>query len=175
VAVADWFPKFSLTGSYAWQADKAVRLFRDSSNFWSIGPSVSWPIFDAGRIRANIEVQNARQEQALSTYENTVITALQDVEDAIIALDREQARRVALAQSVASNRRAVDLSLQLYQRGLVDFLSVLDAQRALFIAEDLLVRSDTTVFENLISLYKAMGGGWDYSLNQPTTQEVSMK
>jgi len=175
VAVADWFPKFSLTGSYAWQADKAVHLFRDSSNFWSIGPSVSWPIFDAGRIRSNIEVQNALQEQALDTYSNTVITAMQDVEDAIVALDREQARRVALAQSVASNRRAVDLSLQLYQRGLVDFLSVLDAQRALFIAEDLLVRSDTFVFEDLISLYKALGGGWDYSLNPPTTQEVSMK
>jgi NodT family efflux transporter outer membrane factor (OMF) lipoprotein len=175
VAVADWFPRFSLTGSYAWQANKAVRLFRDSSNFWSIGPSVSWPIFDAGRIRANIEVENARQEQALDTYSNTVITALQDVEDAIVALDREQARRVALAQSVASNRRAVDLSLQLYQRGLVDFLSVLDAQRALFVAEDLLVRSDTTVFENLISLYKALGGGWDYGIapdGQPTTQAV---
>ena len=127
----------------------------------SVGPSVSWPIFDAGRIRSNIQVQNALQEQATANYEKIVLTSIQNVEDALVAYDREQARRVALAQSVSSNRRAVDLSTQLYSRGLVDFLSVLDAQRSLFIAEDLLVRSDTTVTENLIALYKALGGGWD--------------
>jgi outer membrane protein, multidrug efflux system len=161
VAVADWFPRFSLTGSYAFQATQAKNLFNDSSNLWSVGPSVSWPIFDAGRITSNIHVQNARQEQALALYENTVLTALQDVEDSLVAYDREQARRVALAQSVASNRRAVDLATQLYSRGLVDFLSVLDAQRELFTAEDLLVRSDTFVTEDLIAVYKALGGGWD--------------
>src|SRR5205085_4403356 len=160
-ATADWFPRFSLTGSYAWQANKAARLFSDASNFWSIGPSVTWPIFDAGRIRANIDVTNARQEEALVAYQKAVLTALEDVEDSIIAFDREQARRIALAQAVASNRRAVDLSLQLYSRGLVDFLSVLDAQRQLFIAEDLLVRSDIAVSENLVALYKALGGGWE--------------
>jgi NodT family efflux transporter outer membrane factor (OMF) lipoprotein len=127
VATADLFPRFSLTGSYAWQYKKAAHLFDDANNLWSIGPSVTWPIFDAGRIRANIEVQNALEDQALTTYEKAVLTAEQDVEDSIIAYDREQARRIELAKSVASNRRAVDLSLQLYSRGLVDFLSVLDA------------------------------------------------
>lgn len=162
-ATADFFPRFSLTGSYAWQADKAAHLFTDAANFWSIGPSVTWPIFDAGRIHYNVEVTNARQEEALVAYQKAVLGALQDVEDSIIAYDREQVRRIALAQAVASNRRAVDLATQLYSRGLVDFLSVLDAQRALFIAEDLLVRSDINVNENLISLYKALGGGWEIS------------
>ncbi len=161
VAVADWFPKFSLTGSYAWQATKAAHLFSDTNNFWDIGPSVTWPIFDAGRIRANIQVQNALTDQALDTYEKTVLTAMQDVEDSMVAYDREQARRVALAQAVSSNRRAVDLSNQLYSRGLIDFLTVLDSERQLFTAEDLLVRSDTAVSENLIALYKSLGGGWE--------------
>jgi NodT family efflux transporter outer membrane factor (OMF) lipoprotein len=161
VATADLFPRFSLTGTYAFQANKAARLFSDAANFWSIGPSVTWPIFDAGRIGANINVQNARQEQALTAYQKALLTAFQDVEDSIIGYDREQARRVALAQAVASNRRAVDLATQLYSRGLVDFLSVLDAQRELFQAEDLLVRSDTAVTENLIALYKSLGGGWE--------------
>src|SRR5206468_6418570 len=106
-----------------------------------------------------------RQEEALLTYQKAVLVAMQDVEDSIIAYDREQSRRIALAQAVASNRRAVDLATQLYSRGLVDFLSVLDAQRALFLAEDLLVRSDISVSEDLIALYKALGGGWD----QPAT------
>ena len=151
VAVADMFPKFSLTGSYAWQSQKAAHLFTDPNNIWSIGPSVSWPIFDAGRIASNIHVQDALQEQALLTYRKTVLTAMQDVEDSIVAYDKEQTRRIILARAVAANQRAVDLSTQLYSRGLVDFLSVLDAQRALFIAEDLLVRSDTSVTEDLIA------------------------
>src|SRR5581483_10738867 len=104
VATADLFPRFSLTGSYAWTATKANKLFTDSGNFWSIGPSVSWPIFDAGRIRSNIEVQNARQEEALAAYEKAVLTAMQEVEDALVAYDREQARRVVLARAVASNQ-----------------------------------------------------------------------
>jgi outer membrane protein, multidrug efflux system len=169
VAVADWFPKFSLTGSYAWQATHAGNLFTDPANLWDIGPSVTWPIFDAGRIRANIQVQNALTDQALDTYEKTVLTAMQDVEDSMIAYDREQARRVALAQAVSSNRRAVDLSNQLYSRGLIDFLTVLDSERQLFTAEDLLVRSDTAVSENLIALYKSLGGGWENTPMEDST------
>jgi NodT family efflux transporter outer membrane factor (OMF) lipoprotein len=168
-AVADWFPKFSLTGSYSWQATKAAHLFSDANNFWDIGPSVTWPIFDAGRIRANIQVQNALTDQALDTYEKTVLTALQDVEDSMINYDREQARRVALAQAVSSNRRAVDLSNQLYSRGLIDFLTVLDSERQLFTAEDLLVRSDTAVSQDLIALYKALGGGWENTPMEDST------
>ena len=163
VATADLFPKFSLTGQFGQQSAAFHRLFDSNSNFWSIGPAISWPVFEGGRIRANIRVQNARQEQALAIYEQTVLRSLQDVEDALVAYDREQARRVSLAGAVDANRRSVDLSNQLYQRGLIDFLSVLDAERALFLSEDALARSDTTVSTNLVALYKALGGGWDES------------
>src|ERR1041384_6180274 len=113
-----------------------------------IGPGVSWSIFNAGRIRSNIEVQNALQEQALAEYEKTVLTALRDVESALIAYAREQERRKALGDAVAANRRAFDLASQLYRQGLTDFLNVLVAQRSLFASQDALVQSDRPVSTN---------------------------
>jgi len=169
-ATAELFPKFSITGSFGQQSTEFKQLFNATSNFWSIGPSFTLPIFNAGRIKSNIEVQNARQEQALATYEQTVLRSLQDVEDALVAYDREQARRINLAAAVEANKRAVDLSNQLYTRGLIDFLSVHDAERALFLSEDALAISDTTVSTNLVALYKALGGGWEERADTPTTQ-----
>src|SRR5207237_846473 len=123
------------------QSTQFKTMFDATSNFWQVGPAVSIPLFNAGRIKSNIEVQNARTEQALASYEQTVLTSLRDVEDAIVAYDQEQARRVLLAGAVEAIRRSVDLSNQLYQRGLIDFLSVLDAQRNLFLSEDALAVS----------------------------------
>lgn len=161
VATADLFPRFSLTGSLAVSGSKPANLANWNNSFWSFGPSVSWPLFDAGRIRANIAVQDAMQEQALLTYRSAVLTALQDVENALVAYSHEQTRRIALAQAVDANRRAVDLSTRLYQNGQTDFLNVLNAQRALFLSEDALAQSERTVATNLVSLYKGLGGGWD--------------
>jgi NodT family efflux transporter outer membrane factor (OMF) lipoprotein len=161
VATADLFPRFSLTGSFGTQGQKASSLFNWDSRSWSFGPSVSWPLFDAGRIRSNIAVQNAVQEQALLAYRAVILTALRDVESALVAYDKEQQRRTLLADAVAANRRAVELSTILYTQGLTDFLNVLNAQRSLFVSEDALVRSDVTVAQNLVALYKALGGGWE--------------
>jgi NodT family efflux transporter outer membrane factor (OMF) lipoprotein len=161
VATAELFPRFSLTGSLAVSGSKPANLANWNNSFWSFGPSVSWPLFSAGRIRANIAVQNAVQEQTLLTYRATVLTALQDVENALVAYSQEQTRRVALAQAVDANRRAVDLSSLLYQQGQIDFLNVLNAQRALFASEDALAQSERTVAQNLVALYKGLGGGWD--------------
>ncbi|MCC7350060.1 MAG: efflux transporter outer membrane subunit [Phycisphaerales bacterium] len=161
VATADLFPKFSLTGSIGLQGDKPASLFNWGNRFWSIGPSVSWPLFDAGKIRSNIEVQNALQEQALLAYRSTILRAWQDVENALIAYDKEQQHRTALAAAVAANRQAVDLSTQLYRQGQTDFLNVLSAQRSLYASEDALVQSNRTVTTSLIALYKALGGGWE--------------
>ena len=122
---------------------------------------MNWAIFDAGRIRANIDLQSSLQRQALATYQKAVLTALSDVDNALVSYDREQARRVSLSQAVDSNQRAVNLSLQLYTRGLLDFLSVLDAERSLFAAQDALVQSDQAVSTDLVALYKALGGGWE--------------
>jgi NodT family efflux transporter outer membrane factor (OMF) lipoprotein len=160
VATADLFPQFSLTGETGLQSLQLKKLLRGSSWFYSLGPSVNWDLFDAGRVRANIDLQNSLQRQALEQYQATVLQALSDVDTALVTYDQEQAKRVSLAQAVQSNQRAYDLSLQLYTRGLLDFLSVLDAERSLFAAQSALVQSDQNVSTDLVSLYKALGGGW---------------
>ena len=161
VATADLFPRFSLTGAIGLQSFSASDWFTGRSRFWSIGPTISWPIFDAGRIRANIEVRNAQQEQALTQYEKTVLTALQDVETSLVNYSQEQARYHSLIEAVSANRRAVAIANELYVRGLNDFLNVLDAQRSLFSSENDLAQSEAAMASNLVSLYKALGGGWE--------------
>jgi len=161
VATADLFPKFSLTGGIGLQSNKFKTLGNWDSRFWSIGPGVSFPVFDRGKIRANIQVQNARQEQALAWYENTVLRALAEVEDALVAYAKEQVRRDSLEEAVKANRRAVELASDLYTKGLADFLSVLEAQRSLYSSEEQLALSERSVSVDLVALYKALGGGWE--------------
>jgi len=160
-AKADLFPKFSLTGSLGTSGSRSKDLGNWDNRFWSIGPSVSWPIFDAGRIRANINVQDTLAEQALLTYSQAVLTALQDVENALIAYAKEQQYRQALTDTVVAYRRALDLATRLYTNGQTDYLNVVTAQGSLYNAEDALVQSDRTVAANLVALYKALGGGWE--------------
>ncbi|MDB5911152.1 MAG: efflux system, outer rane lipoprotein NodT family [Massilia sp.] len=161
VATADLFPKFSLTGNFNLESSKLKSLGNWSSALWSMGPSVTWPLFTAGRIQANIEVQNAVQEQALIAYDQAVLGALRDVEAALIAYSKEQQRRLALVNAVTANREAFDLSTRLYTQGQTDFLNVLTAERSLFGAETALTASDTTIATDLAALYKALGGGWE--------------
>ncbi len=173
VATADLFPKFSLTGSLGLEGSKSASLSSWNDRFWSFGPSVSWPIFDAGRIRSQIEIQNAAQEQAAILYENAVLTALHDVESALIAYSKEQLHRETLITSVTLNRKAVDLATGLFKNGFTNFLNVLDAQRSLLGSQDALVQSERAVATNLVSLYKALGGGWDdAAILQPTTMST---
>jgi NodT family efflux transporter outer membrane factor (OMF) lipoprotein len=160
VATADLFPKFNLAGNIGVSASKLGDM-RWNQRSWSFGPSASWEIFNAGRVSSNIEVQKALQQQAVLTYKKTVLTAIQDVENALIAYTNEQEHHKALIDAVAANRKAVDLATQLYVEGQTDFLSVLDAQRSLYNSEDSLVQSTRNLSTDLISLYKALGGGWD--------------
>jgi NodT family efflux transporter outer membrane factor (OMF) lipoprotein len=161
IATAELYPRFSLSGTFAMQSTKPRSLFDYNSRTFSIGPAVDWPIFNAGRLKANIDVQNSRQRQALATYQKTVLCALQDVENALSAYSTEQIRRQALQDAVNANHTAVALATQQYERGVADFLNVLDAQRNLYSAETALAQSDETVSSNLVSLYKALGGGWE--------------
>jgi NodT family efflux transporter outer membrane factor (OMF) lipoprotein len=161
IATADLFPKFSLTGDVGLQSIHAGDFLSAGSRFWSIGPGITWPVFDAGRIRANIRVENARQEQALVAYEQAVLTALEDVENGLVAYSKEQVSRRALVQSVVSNQKAVEISGELYSKGMVSFLNVLVSQLALFQSQDALAQSDQTVSTNLVALFKALGGGWE--------------
>ena len=160
VAKADLFPHFSLTGTAGLQSVSAGEWFNPSSSFWTVGPTVTWRIFDAGKIRSNIRVQDARQQQALANFEQTVLTAFEDVENALSAFAKEQTRYQSLRESVRAQQAAVNLSRDLYQNGLTDFLRVLDSERSLYQAEDALVQSQAAISENLVALYKALGGGW---------------
>jgi outer membrane protein, multidrug efflux system len=160
VAVADLFPKFSLTGSLNWQADKLSGLNNSAARVWSLGPSVNWPIFQGGSLEANVRVQEALRDQAYLTYRKTVLVALQDVENALVAYAKEWEHRKSLNDAVIANRKAVELSTQLYREGQTDFLNVLQAQRALYLSETAFVESDSSLGQNLIALYKALGGGW---------------
>jgi len=161
VATADLFPRFSLTGALGLQSSKVSSLTNSGSRYWSIFPGVNWPILDFGRIRSNIAVQNAREEQSLVTYEQTILASLLEVENALVSFSQNQTQREKLAGAVDANRRAVDLANQLYKQGLTDFLSVLQVQRDLFASEDALVQSDRVITSDFVALYKALGGGWE--------------
>jgi multidrug efflux system outer membrane protein len=161
VAKADLFPKFFLTGAAGLQSVNTSDWFDSGSRFWSVGPTMQWRIFDAGRIRSNIKVQTARQDEALASYEQTVLTGFEEVENGLVLYAKEQVRRRSLQDAVASSQKSLDTANQLYANGLTDFLRVLDAERSLYQAQDALVQSDRTISANLISLYKSLGGGWE--------------
>ena len=163
VATADLFPRFTLTGTFGTEDQKVRRLFNWANTIWSFGPNVSWNVFDiGGRIRGNIAVAEAQKDEAFFFYRQTVLTALRDAEQALTAYDFEQRRRVGLRAAVDANRRSVDLSQRLYAQGQTEFVNVLTAQQAQLNSEDALVQSDQQVAANLVSIYRALGGGWEY-------------
>jgi outer membrane protein TolC len=145
----------------SWQTNLLNAWWGAASRTYSFGPSVSWPIFQGGAIVSNIRVQEALTDQAFITYRTTVLGAFQDVENALVAFTKEQEHYKSLKDSVAANTIAADLSLKLYKEGLLEFLSVLVAERSLFAAENALVQSNCNITTDLIALYKALGGGWE--------------
>jgi multidrug efflux system outer membrane protein len=160
VATADLYPKFTLSGSIGLEAFSLSNL--SSSGAWSLsgGPRITWAIFKGGAIRQNIEVQSALQEQALIQYEATILSALEEVENALVAYAEVQQRRQSLSEATQAAQKAVDLAQHRYQAGLTDFNNVLDAQRSLLSFQEQLAQSEGTVTSNLVRLYKALGGGW---------------
>jgi outer membrane protein TolC len=130
------------------------------------------PSFTGGRIRSNIAVQTSRQREAVIGYQSTVLNALEDVENALVSYSQEQERRDRLNDAVAHSQLAVDLATEQYKAGLVDFLSVLDAQRGLYANEDQLVQSQTSVTTNLVGLYRALGGGWNLGRTVATSKST---
>jgi len=159
-AVADLFPKFSLTGRLGGQSDQLTTINLGAARSWSFGPSIQVPLFDRGAIRANIEVQNARQEAAATQYERAILTALEESQGALVAYANEQERLAALSIATEASQTAQDLARELYAGGLADYLHVLQAQTSLLSAEQQRVQSEQAVLQNLIVLYKAVGGGW---------------
>jgi multidrug efflux system outer membrane protein len=160
VATADLYPKFTLSGSIGIEASSLGNLVSAGSRTFSIGPRITWPIFDAGSIRANIEIQSEVQEQTMIQYESTVLNALEEVENALVAYAEEQIRMTSLEEAVDAAKQALDLAQYKYQTGLIDFITVLDAQQSLLTYENELVQSTGAITSNLVRLYKALGGGW---------------
>ena len=160
VATANLYPKFKLSGSIGLAASSSGNLFSADSKTYSFGPSITWPIFDGGAIRQNIEVQSALQEQYLIAYVAAVFKALEEVENAIVAFVEEQYRKQSLIEATQAAQQAAELAQYKYQTGLTDFNNVLDAQRSLLSFQDQLTQSEGTVISNLVRLYKALGGGW---------------
>ncbi len=150
-----------ITGAAGLQSLHASDLFDWQSRLASIGPSITWPVFEGGRIRANIALQTATQEEELAAYEAVVLQAFQDVEDALVAFFHQQAAAAQLATAVHADQRAADLARDQYAQGLTDFLNVLVAEQTLFTTQDTLAQSQRDVALDLVALYKAVGGGWE--------------
>lgn len=161
VAKADLFPRFFLNGSASIQATELVSWSSSVSRLWSFGPSMSWNLFNGGATRAKIEENTSKADEALAGYRKTILTALQEVESAWVAFDRENERARLLETAVENNRRSVDLANKLYAEGLNDFLTVLDAERSLYSSQLSLITSRGRISTSLVSLYKALGGGWE--------------
>ena len=160
VAKADLYPRLALLGTFAFDALDAAKLFTGDASAFSFGPAVRWNLFDGGRIRSNVKAQESLTEQALLGYEQTVLLALEEVEDAFVAYVQENERRDMLQRSVTAADAAVKLVNTLYRTGLTDFQNVLDTERSLFQQQDQLAQSEVEVTQNLIQIYRALGGGW---------------
>ncbi|MGF6900238.1 efflux transporter outer membrane subunit [Paraburkholderia sp. GAS348] len=160
VAQADLYPHFSLTGVAGLESLNASTFLTTPSRYFSIGPNISWLIFDAGKVRFEMRAEEARTAEATAVYQRTVLGALRDVETALVSYAQSQVRHERLAAEVAADREAVSIATRLYRQGLNDFLSVLDAERSLYAADDKLAQSDRDTALALVALYKALGGGW---------------
>jgi NodT family efflux transporter outer membrane factor (OMF) lipoprotein len=174
VAKADLYPHFTLFGTIGVRASdaaftaagfpggsKLADIFNSKSFEWFAGPGFSWDIFNYGRITNRVRIEDARLQQLAINYQNTVLRAAQEVEDGLVAFLKAQDARIFLLETVKASKRSVDISLLQYQEGLADYQRVLDAQRALVASQDVLVSTTGSVATNLISVYRALGGGWE--------------
>ena len=171
VAEAARYPNFTLTGSIGLEALTLGSLGSADATRSSLGAGVTAPIFNAGRLRALVDVQDAVREQALVSYEQTVLSALQEVENALVNFSRNRERGEALMSAVKSARTAAVLARERYSAGLIDFQSVLTSERTVLVLEESLARNQADGVLALIRLYKALGGGWSPEGNPATASK----
>ena len=175
VATAELYPQFSLTGFLGLQSTAGGDLFNSDSVTWSVGLPIRWRLFAGGSVRSQIGAEQARTAQLIANYERAVLLALEEVEDAMVSYEKEAARRQHLADSVDATQRSLDLVLTQYRAGLTDFQNVLDTQRSLLLREDDLAASEGFVIQNLVDLYRALGGGWDPETAEPPVPPTPVK
>jgi multidrug efflux system outer membrane protein len=173
VATADLFPRVTFNGTIALESRTLSGLGAPGSEAFSVGPRISWAFLDLGRVRARIRAANAQAEGTLSTYEQTVLTALEETENALVSYNRERARRDLLASAATASERAHQLAHLRFEDGITDFLTVLDVERRLLQDQEQLAQSQTATATSLIALYKALGGGWEiYKLDQNSVAAI---
>jgi NodT family efflux transporter outer membrane factor (OMF) lipoprotein len=160
VATADLFPRFSLPAILGLQSTSLSDLVTGGSRYWSVGPVMQVSLFDQGRIRAGIEISEARRDAVLAEYEQTVLAALAEVETGLVVYTQELETRRILGEAVGSGEKAVMIANGLFETGLADFLNVLQAERALYLSEDQLAQSEQRLHLSLVAIFKALGGGW---------------
>ncbi|WP_144109439.1 efflux transporter outer membrane subunit [Paraburkholderia sp. BCC1886] len=160
VAVAQFYPDISLSGQIGTRATNASDLSRWSHLFYSFGPTVSLPIFQGGALVANLRMSKAQQAEAALDYRKTVLMALRDVDNALVVYRTDQARRDSLGDSVSAQQASFDLARDSYRKGITSFINVLDAERQLAQAREQYAQGTVQVSTDLVSLYKALGGGW---------------
>ena len=187
VAKADLYPQFSLVGSIGLQSNEQGGITSNNAHFGDLfdsesityfaGPSIQWPILNYGRIKSKVRVQDARFQQFIVNYQNTVLNAYREVEDAMVGFLNSKEQVVFLSDSVNASKRSVELSLIQYREGVADYQRVLDTQRFLTQEQDLLTSVNGEVALNLIAMYKALGGGWQMSegkrfVNEETKEKM---
>lgn len=170
-AEAARYPSLTLSGSIGLEALRAGRLFSADAVASSLAAGLTAPIFDAGRIRQNIAIQTAQQEQALATYEKTILQALADVENALVALEKTRERETNLLAASRASNEALELARARYQAGLIDFLPLLEAQRTQLSTDDSRLSAAGERAKALVQLYKALGGGWNAVTTDKTNSQ----
>jgi multidrug efflux system outer membrane protein len=160
VATADLFPRVRVTGFIGFLSGSASGFGNSASQAWSVAPSVSWPALDLGGAHQRLKAAQARNDASLAVYDQTVLAALEDLENALVGYRQQQAQLVSLTNQAAASRRAAELARIQYKEGGIDFLVLLDAERTLLAAEDSMTVAETGVNTNVVAIYKALGGGW---------------
>ncbi|MEM1082496.1 MAG: efflux transporter outer membrane subunit [Verrucomicrobiota bacterium] len=173
VAEADLYPRFTLGGTFNLQSTAASSLLESNARDYSFGPNFSWSIFNAGRIRSQIDIEESRTKQAYYNYENTVLKAVEEVENAMSSVSNERDRYAALDEAVTASAKTVSLTKDNYREGLIDFQNVLDAERTIFANEDERAISQGQVAASYVALYKALGGGTRMKPGKVATKDKS--
>ncbi len=160
IAAAEFYPHIAITGTIGLQAEHLNQLFESSSLVGAIGPGISWNILNYGRIENNVRAADARFQQAVLNYRNTVLHANEEVENGIVGFLNEQERVKSLDKGTRAAARSVEIAMLQYEKGMIDYQPLLDSERALVLQQDALAQSRGLVGVNLVAVYKALGGGW---------------
>jgi NodT family efflux transporter outer membrane factor (OMF) lipoprotein len=161
MAKADFYPRISLNGSAGFQSLQLSSLASWASGQFVVGPSITMPIFEGGRLKGTLQLREAQQQEAAIVYKHTVLQAWREVDDALIVYDAEQRRRDQLTAVVSLNQRALSIAQQRYKAGAVDYIEVLNVQKQLLEGQSNLEQSQADAAANLITLCKVLGGGWE--------------